>query len=547
MRGVWMHATQIKTAQEADGCVKRIDRARLNAVFLLVWYWGGQAFYRSELCPMGEGVEEGYDPLGYMIRECHRRQIEVHAWFVNGAYGADRPRHVLDAHPEWAVDAGPGAPLWYDFGKPEVRKFQSDLMIECLKGYDLDGIHFDYIRYGPTVCYCRHCQEEFARRFGHAPLGGGRRDCLPVAVTLHGNPLAGPTTAEVLAEFSDGTPAIALNKLGQGEVLLLNWHAEREMPPPVAETVRRALRGWEAARQGVIVMNTAPNRAVYGQTGTSAAVRLLAAIGYQAKAIGEDRLGEVPGRATLVLSTVYIIPTETAAELARFVEQGGRLLVIDGPVRSIRDASLQRLLGMARSGRYFSRMEVLRSSGRSRLVPADDRTIDLEKEKRRGRDWAEFRKWGVSQLVRDVYRRAKAAKPQAQITAAVFTPLASAESVYQDWPGWLREGIIDYVIPMAYTSDNERLAEQLEEWKAVDPRLQRIVPGLSIYRRTQSGTVTRELELVGSQHRMCVEQGASGNVYFSLNYLSGPLIEMLRGEFYRSKVPAYRPPARSGP
>jgi uncharacterized lipoprotein YddW (UPF0748 family) len=176
MRGVWMHATQIKTRAEADACVARIHRANLNAVFLLVWYWGGQAFYHSQLCPMGEDVEPGYDPLGHMIAQCHQRGIEVHAWYVNGSYGAAKPLHVLDEHPEWAVQTDGSGELWYDFGKPQVRKFQSDLMIECLQNYDLDGIHFDYIRYGPKVCWCNHCQEESAARYGLLTLAQSMRE-----------------------------------------------------------------------------------------------------------------------------------------------------------------------------------------------------------------------------------------------------------------------------------------------------------------------------------------------------------------------------------
>ena len=129
---------------------------------------GRAAGFQSPLCPMIEGVEPGYDPLHYMARECHRRQIEIHAWFVNGAYGCPKPRFVLDCHPDWAVDSGNKAdPLWYDLGQTEVRRFQSDLMIGALTQYDLDGLHFDYIRYnGPAVCHCKHCQAEFAARYG---------------------------------------------------------------------------------------------------------------------------------------------------------------------------------------------------------------------------------------------------------------------------------------------------------------------------------------------------------------------------------------------
>ena len=264
LRGVWMHATQIKTPAQADAMIAKIERANLNTVFILVWYWGGQAYFQSSLCPMAEGVQAGYDPLGYMVEQCHKRGIQVHAWFVNGAYGSQEVRHVLDKHPDWAVQDGGGGKLWYDFGRPEVRKFQSDLMIECLRKYDVDGIHFDYIRYGPQQCYCDYCQKTFARRYGFEPLTRDRRTTLPAAADITANPLAKPTTAAVLAEFSDGTPAIAINKLGEGTTLLLNWHAENEMPPAVAEIVKLSLGVWTTGGAQVHIATTAANRNEYG-------------------------------------------------------------------------------------------------------------------------------------------------------------------------------------------------------------------------------------------------------------------------------------------
>ena len=545
MRGIWMHATQIQTRAEADQCVARIDAANLNAVFLLVWYWGGQAFYRSDLCSMGEGVEEGYDPLGYMVQECHKRNIEVHAWFVNGSYGATTPRHVLDKHPDWAVQTGGGGQLWYDFGKPEVRTFQSDLMVECLRRYDLDGIHFDYIRYGPRVCLCKHCQGEFAKRYGYEPLTGERAASLPVVAVVSSNPVAEPTTATVIAQFDNGLPAMAVNTVEKGHVVLVNWHAEREAPPAVSEILRRALQRWRAPRDQAVVMDTEPNRAKYGRRSTAAGAQWLQRLGWKAKIVREDRLAKLPQGSTLVLSCVYLIPDDTAKGIERFVRAGGSLLVIDGPVLSIRNPSIQRVLGMKGKAGYFSGTEVIRSTGKSDLVPTSDREIDIEKEKLRGEKWREFRAWGVTELVRDVYRRAKKAKPQAQVTAAVFTPLASAKRACQDWPGWLREGIIDYVIPMAYTTSNETLTTQLQEWKTVDPGLERIVPGLSIYQRTKGRAVTRDTELILSQRKLCMDNGARGSNYFSLHYLSDPLIEALTSGPHKGEVKAYRPPPRN--
>ncbi len=541
LRGVWMHATQVKTSAEADAAIARIDRAHLNTVFILVWYWGGQAFFRSDLCPMGDGVQPGYDPLGYMVEQCHRRGIQVQAWFVNGSYGSSTVRHVLDKHPDWAVDSGGGGSLWYDFGKPEVRRFQSDLMLECLRQYDLDGIHFDYIRYGPSECYCAYCQQEFARRYGFEPMTQDRRTSFPAAAHFTANPLAKPTTAVVLAQFTDGTPAIALNRLGKGSVLLLNWHAENEMPPAVAEIVKLTLGVWTTGGPQVLITTTAANRSEYGTTSFEAARASLTRLGYPPRSIPSEQIARLPAGSVLVLPAVYVIPENTANDLEQFVTTGGKLLIIDGPVKSMKHTALLRITGFAGTGRYFRRDDIIRSTGRSPLVPKDKYELDLADWKRRMNKWAEFRKSGVTELVRDVYRRAKALKPKAQVTAAVFSTLESADAVYQDWQRWLREGTIDYVVPMAYTEDTAELSRQIAQWKTVDPQLQRIIPGLSIYQTRDGKTATRDLDLIRRQHDLCRRQGARGNMYFSLQYLNDPLIDLFRTEFYPTEAPAYVP------
>jgi uncharacterized lipoprotein YddW (UPF0748 family) len=541
LRGIWMHATQVKTPAEADAMIAKIERARLNAAFILVWYWGGQAFFRSDLCPMGDGVPAGYDPLGYMVEQCHKRGIQVHAWFVNGAYGSPQVRHVLDRHPDWAVDDGAGGALWYDFGKPEVRRFQSDLMLECLRKYDVDGLHFDYIRYGPSQCYCAYCQQEFTRRYGFEPITASRRTSFPAVADVMANPLAKPTTAAVLAEFFDGTPAIALNRLGEGAALLLNWHAENEMPPAVAETVKLALGVWTVNHAQVCIATTAETRREYGVGSYEAAKVALARLGYPPQAVPPEQIAKLPAGTVLVLPAVYIIPEDTRASLEQFVRRGGRLLVIDGPVKSMRYAAMQRVTGFAGTGRYFRRTEIIRSTGRSPLVAKGKHRIDLVGWRRRLDKWAEFRKWGVTTLVRDVYQRAKALKPNVQVTAAVFSALESADSVCQDWPRWLREKTIDYVVPMAYTQDLAELNRQIAQWKTVDPTLARVIPGLALFQESGGQATMRSPELIREQFFLCRQQGARGTMFFSLQYLSDPLIDLLRTELYRTKAPAYVP------
>lgn len=144
-----------------------------------------------------------------------------------------------------------------------------------------------------------------------------------------------------------------------------------------------------------------------------------------------------------------------------------------------------------------------------------------------------------------------------QVTAAVFAGLESAERVFQDWPRWVREGMVDYVVPMAYTANNDKLARQLEAWKTVDPQLERILPGLCLYSRATSdgSLILRDLDTVFTQYRMCMDEDAKGANFYSLDgtaaepglLLTDPLIAALRSGPFPSPVPAYRPPSRVTP
>jgi uncharacterized lipoprotein YddW (UPF0748 family) len=158
--------------------------------------------------------------------------------------------------------------------------------------------------------------------------------------------------------------------------------------------------------------------------------------------------------------------------------------------------------------------------------------------------WAEFRKLGVTELVRDVYRRAKGLKPNVQVTAAVLSTPESAAAAYQEWPRWLREKTIDYVVPMAYTEDTGELARQIAQWKTADPLLQRIIPGLSLYQDTSGKAAPRSIDLIRQQQSLCRRSGAHGNMYFSIEYLTDPLIGIFQKEFYPTEAPVYTPPRR---
>ncbi|MFD0869581.1 family 10 glycosylhydrolase [Paenibacillus residui] len=111
------------------------------------------AFYSSELAPWShwitgvQGKDPGYDPLAFMIEEAHKRNLEFHAWFnpyrisMNTDMDKLVENHPARQNPDWVMSYG--GKLYYDPGVPEAIQYITDSVMEVVKKYDVDGVHFD--------------------------------------------------------------------------------------------------------------------------------------------------------------------------------------------------------------------------------------------------------------------------------------------------------------------------------------------------------------------------------------------------------------------
>ena len=117
----------------------------------------GEVFYPSAYEPWSRivsgtaGKSPGYDPLAFVIKECHDRGMECHAWMVtipagNVKQAAKMGSKALPAkHPELCKKLKGN---WYlDPGNPATSHYIAALVAEIVSRYDIDGIHLDYIRY----------------------------------------------------------------------------------------------------------------------------------------------------------------------------------------------------------------------------------------------------------------------------------------------------------------------------------------------------------------------------------------------------------------
>ncbi|GAA2759652.1 glycoside hydrolase family 10 protein [Actinopolymorpha rutila] len=128
------------------------ERNRFNTVVVQVRPTA-DAFWPSPYEPWSawltgtQGRDPGYDPLEFAVREAHARNLEFHAWFnpYRVSMGTDpsvlTPDHPARVHPDWIVAYG--AKLYYNPGIPQVRRFVEDAIMDAVRRYDIDGVHFD--------------------------------------------------------------------------------------------------------------------------------------------------------------------------------------------------------------------------------------------------------------------------------------------------------------------------------------------------------------------------------------------------------------------
>ena len=113
------------------------------------------AFYPSQYEPWSEwltGVQGKppspyYDPLEFMIKETHQRNMVFHAWInpYRAVFNLDQSSisasHITRLHPEWFLNYG--NTRYFDPGNKEGQQYVTDLVKDVVSRYPVDGIHFD--------------------------------------------------------------------------------------------------------------------------------------------------------------------------------------------------------------------------------------------------------------------------------------------------------------------------------------------------------------------------------------------------------------------
>lgn len=186
-RGAWIQtAFQPEYAKMTPREMKRdfirkldyLQQCGINAIIFQVRP-EADAFYQSDIEPysrfftgrQGVAPRPLFDPMAFLIEECHKRNMEFHAWL--NPYRASTagqttfaPTHIYNKHPEWFVTYN--KMVLFDPGLPQSRDFICKVVRDIVSRYDVDAIHMDDYFYPYPVAGLAFPDDDSFRRYGLA-------------------------------------------------------------------------------------------------------------------------------------------------------------------------------------------------------------------------------------------------------------------------------------------------------------------------------------------------------------------------------------------
>jgi uncharacterized lipoprotein YddW (UPF0748 family) len=200
VRALWVVRTTLTSPEKIRTMVNTAADNGFNTIIVQV-RGRGDAYYRSHREPRANELKDqpsDFDPLAVTLTEAKRRGLKVHAWLNTSllanldALPTD-PNHIYNKHPEWLAVPHPIAAELYNMSPKDpryrarivewskantaelegvytgpanakVREHIYQIWMEILKHYEVDGLHFDYVRLAsPDFDYSRTSLDNFRK------------------------------------------------------------------------------------------------------------------------------------------------------------------------------------------------------------------------------------------------------------------------------------------------------------------------------------------------------------------------------------------------
>ena len=160
-RGAWIQCVNGQFIGMSTDAMKRtltyqLDELQKDGVNAIIFQVRAEcdALYASRYEPwsrfltgvQGKAPSPYWDPLAWMVEQCHRRGMELHAWI--NPYRA-KTKTTTDLASNHIAVRQPGRVFAYDGqfilnpGIPENREYICKIVNDIVRRYDIDGLHMD--------------------------------------------------------------------------------------------------------------------------------------------------------------------------------------------------------------------------------------------------------------------------------------------------------------------------------------------------------------------------------------------------------------------
>ena len=199
-KSVWLALSNVYRTIGYEKALKQLFDAGIEEVYPIV-ATGGGTFYPSKYRPQHKEFE-GKDIVTPFVKEAKKHGIKVHPWIV--CMNFSHPKYV-EQHKDLyvvskegvsCIDSPPYVPYykWLCPSREENKENLANIFVEVASNFDVDGVHFDYIRLPDVIlpkglrskyegvpdedvilpkfdfCYCNVCRRLFKEEYGVDPM-----------------------------------------------------------------------------------------------------------------------------------------------------------------------------------------------------------------------------------------------------------------------------------------------------------------------------------------------------------------------------------------
>ncbi|MFH1191511.1 MAG: family 10 glycosylhydrolase [Candidatus Omnitrophota bacterium] len=135
--------------------------------------------------------------------------------------------------------------------------------------------------------------------------------------------------------------------------------------------------------------------------------------------------------------------------------------------------------------------------------------------------WDNWKRQQITDFLRNIYTLVKVKSSNLLVSCAVIPVIERAYSnAFADWSAWLEEGVIDYVVLMSYSKDNQFVKETVKS--SLGHRGKgKIYVGIGLF------LMKNNPDLFFNQFRLITELACDGVVLYSIDDLSDQITEYL--------------------